>query len=148
MLQRGSGAIVNISSVQAFTPLARRVAYAASKAGVIGVTKALAVEWAPAVRVNAVAPGYVATQMVEELVQAGRVNAEAIAAMRNVCLRFMQFLPKFYSRGVALKQARMKALSNSGWPASIALLAAASRAVPSASAAASVFPACLAECCM
>jgi NAD(P)-dependent dehydrogenase (short-subunit alcohol dehydrogenase family) len=80
MLQRGSGAIVNISSVQAFTPLARRVAYAASKAGVIGVTKALAVEWAPAVRVNAVAPGYVATQMVEELVQAGRVNAEAIAA--------------------------------------------------------------------
>jgi NAD(P)-dependent dehydrogenase (short-subunit alcohol dehydrogenase family) len=80
MLQRGSGAIVNISSVQAFTPLARRVAYAASKAGVIGVTKALAVEWAPAVRVNAVAPGYVATQMVEALVQAGRVNAEAIAA--------------------------------------------------------------------
>jgi NAD(P)-dependent dehydrogenase (short-subunit alcohol dehydrogenase family) len=80
MLARGSGAIVNISSVQAFTPLARRVAYAASKAAVIGVTKALAVEWAPAVRVNAVAPGYVATQMVAELVEAGRVNADAIAA--------------------------------------------------------------------
>jgi NAD(P)-dependent dehydrogenase (short-subunit alcohol dehydrogenase family) len=80
MLARGAGAIVNISSIQAFTPLARRVAYAASKAGVIGVTKALAVEWAPAVRVNAVAPGYVATQMVEELVLSGRVNAEAIAA--------------------------------------------------------------------
>jgi NAD(P)-dependent dehydrogenase (short-subunit alcohol dehydrogenase family) len=80
MLARGSGAIVNISSVQAFAPLARRVAYAASKAGVIGVTKALAVEWAPAVRVNAVAPGYVATQMVEELVLAGRVDADAVAA--------------------------------------------------------------------
>ena len=80
MLVRGSGSIVNLSSVQAFTPLARRVAYAASKAGVIGVTKALAVEWAPRVRVNAVAPGYVATQMVEELVQAGRVNADAVAA--------------------------------------------------------------------
>jgi NAD(P)-dependent dehydrogenase (short-subunit alcohol dehydrogenase family) len=80
MLARGSGAIVNLSSIQAFTPLARRAAYAASKAGVIGVTKALAVEWAPAVRVNAVAPGYVATQMVAELVQAGRVNADAIAA--------------------------------------------------------------------
>jgi NAD(P)-dependent dehydrogenase (short-subunit alcohol dehydrogenase family) len=80
MLARGSGAIVNLSSVQAFTPLARRVAYAASKAGVIGVTKALAVEWAPTVRVNAVAPGYVATQMVAELVEAGRVNADAIAA--------------------------------------------------------------------
>ena len=80
MLERGSGAIVNVSSIQAFTPLARRVAYAASKAGVVGLTKALAVEWAPAVRVNAVAPGYVATQMVEELVQAGRVSADAIAA--------------------------------------------------------------------
>jgi NAD(P)-dependent dehydrogenase (short-subunit alcohol dehydrogenase family) len=80
MLARGSGAIVNLSSIQAFTPLARRVAYAASKAGVIGITKALAVEWAPAVRVNAVAPGYVATQMVDELVQAGRVDADAIAA--------------------------------------------------------------------
>lgn len=80
MLARGSGAIVNISSVQAFTPLARRVAYAAAKAGVVGVTKALAVEWAPTVRVNAVAPGYVATQMVEELVRAGRVNAAAVAA--------------------------------------------------------------------
>jgi NAD(P)-dependent dehydrogenase (short-subunit alcohol dehydrogenase family) len=79
MLARGSGAIVNISSIQAFTPLARRVAYAASKAGVVGVTKALAVEWAPRVRVNAVAPGYVATQMVEDLVKAGRVNADAIA---------------------------------------------------------------------
>lgn len=79
MLARGSGAIVNISSIQAFTPLARRVAYVASKAGVVGVTKALAVEWAPAVRVNAVAPGYVATQMVDELVQSGRVNADAIA---------------------------------------------------------------------
>jgi NAD(P)-dependent dehydrogenase (short-subunit alcohol dehydrogenase family) len=80
MLARGSGSIVNLSSIQAFTPLARRVAYAASKAGVIGITKALAVEWAPEVRVNAVAPGYVATQMVAELVQAGRVDADAIAA--------------------------------------------------------------------
>ncbi len=80
MLERGSGAIVNISSIQAFTPLARRVAYAASKAGVVGLTKSLAAEWAPTVRVNAVAPGYVATQMVEELVQSGRVNADAVAA--------------------------------------------------------------------
>lgn len=80
MLGRGSGSIVNVASVQAFAPLARRVAYAAAKAGVVGVTKALAAEWAPAVRVNAVAPGYVATAMVEELVQAGRVNADAVAA--------------------------------------------------------------------
>ena len=79
MLPRGSGAIVNISSVQAFTPLARWVAYASAKAGVVGLTKSLAAEWAPTVRVNAVAPGYVTTAMVEELVSAGRVNPDAVA---------------------------------------------------------------------
>ena len=80
MLARGSGSIVNIASIQAFTPLAQRVAYAASKAGVVGLTKALAAEWAPTVRVNAVAPGYVATKMVEELVESGRINADAVVA--------------------------------------------------------------------
>jgi NAD(P)-dependent dehydrogenase (short-subunit alcohol dehydrogenase family) len=80
MLPRGSGSIVNISSVQAFTPLARRVAYAAAKAGVVGITRALAAEWAPDVRVNAVAPGYVETAMVQELVAAGRVNPDAVNA--------------------------------------------------------------------
>jgi NAD(P)-dependent dehydrogenase (short-subunit alcohol dehydrogenase family) len=80
MLGRGSGAIVNIASVQAFTPLARRVAYATAKAGVVGMTKSLAAEWAPTVRVNAVAPGYVATPMVEELVRAGRVDPAAVVA--------------------------------------------------------------------
>lgn len=80
MLARGSGSIVNIASIQAFTPLAQRVAYAASKAGVVGLTKSLAAEWAPAVRVNAVAPGYVATKMVVDLVEAGRISADAVAA--------------------------------------------------------------------
>jgi len=79
MLGRGAGSIVNISSVQAFTPLARRVAYAAAKAGVVGLTRSLAAEWAPAVRVNAVAPGYVETAMVRGLVEAGRVDPEAVA---------------------------------------------------------------------
>ena len=80
MLGRGSGSIVNIASVQAFAPLARRVAYAAAKAGVVGLTKSLASEWAPTLRVNAVAPGYVATAMVADLVKAGRVDADAVAA--------------------------------------------------------------------
>jgi 3-oxoacyl-[acyl-carrier protein] reductase len=79
MLARGSGSIVNIASVQAFTPLARRVAYATAKAGVVGMTKSLAAEWAPAVRVNAIAPGYVATPMIEELVREGHVDREAVA---------------------------------------------------------------------
>jgi NAD(P)-dependent dehydrogenase (short-subunit alcohol dehydrogenase family) len=80
MLAHGSGSIVNVSSIQAFTPLARRVAYATAKAGVVGMTRALAAEWAPTVRVNAVAPGYVETRMVEELVRAGRLDAGAVAA--------------------------------------------------------------------
>jgi NAD(P)-dependent dehydrogenase (short-subunit alcohol dehydrogenase family) len=80
MLARGAGSIVSIASIQAFTPLARRVAYAAAKSGVVGMTRSLAAEWAPVVRVNAVAPGYVATPMVEELVRARRVDPEAVAA--------------------------------------------------------------------
>lgn len=80
MLTQRAGVIVNISSVQAFTPLARRVAYATAKAGVVGMTKSLAAEWAPTIRVNAVAPGYVATPMVQELVRAGRLNPDAVAA--------------------------------------------------------------------
>ena len=78
MLKRGGGAIVTISSLQAFAPLARRVAYAAAKGGVVAMTRSLAAEWAPAVRVNSVAPGYVATPMVRELVEQGRVDPAAI----------------------------------------------------------------------
>lgn len=78
MVKRGAGAIVTISSLQAFAPLARRVAYAAAKGGVVAMTRSLAAEWAPYVRVNCVAPGYVATSMVQELVAQGRVDPEAV----------------------------------------------------------------------
>lgn len=78
MVKRGAGAIVTISSLQAFAPLARRVAYAAAKGGVVAMTRSLAAEWAPYVRVNCVAPGYVATSMVRELVAQGRVDPEAV----------------------------------------------------------------------
>jgi NAD(P)-dependent dehydrogenase (short-subunit alcohol dehydrogenase family) len=80
MLARQGGSIVNVASLQAFAPLARRVAYAAAKGGVVALTKSLAAEWAPHVRVNAVAPAYVATPMVEALVREGRVDPSAIRA--------------------------------------------------------------------
>jgi 3-oxoacyl-[acyl-carrier protein] reductase len=62
------GKIVNIASIQAFHPSFGVAAYAASKAALIGLTRATAIELGPAgVNVNAVAPGYVRTEALESL---------------------------------------------------------------------------------
>ncbi|HEY2847793.1 MAG TPA: 2-dehydro-3-deoxy-D-gluconate 5-dehydrogenase KduD [Pyrinomonadaceae bacterium] len=62
MIERGSGKIVNIASLLSFQGGITVPAYTASKAGVAGITKALANEWAKFnVNVNAIAPGYIAT---------------------------------------------------------------------------------------
>ncbi|TWH04713.1 2-deoxy-D-gluconate 3-dehydrogenase [Nocardioides sp. J9] len=62
MVERGSGKVVSIASLLSFQGGIRVPAYAASKHAVAGITKALANEWAPAgVQVNAIAPGYMAT---------------------------------------------------------------------------------------
>jgi 3-oxoacyl-[acyl-carrier protein] reductase len=64
MLHQKSGAIVNISSIWGIEGGSCEVAYSASKAGLIGFTKALARELEPSnIRVNAIAPGAVATDM-------------------------------------------------------------------------------------
>jgi NAD(P)-dependent dehydrogenase (short-subunit alcohol dehydrogenase family) len=64
MLDAGSGAIVNVSSVAGLQGVADRTAYNASKHGLIGLTRTLATEWgARGVRVNAVCPGWVKTEM-------------------------------------------------------------------------------------
>jgi len=68
MSRAGWGRIVNIASGQAVRPTAGQAAYAASKAGLIALTKATAVEYAGSgVTVNAVAPGMVDTPMTREL---------------------------------------------------------------------------------
>lgn len=60
----GSGSIVSISSIHAFATQPARTAYAAAKAGLIGLTKALALELGPrGVRVNAILPGYIRTEI-------------------------------------------------------------------------------------
>lgn len=64
MLAAGGGSIVNVASVAGLQGVAERSAYNASKHGLVGLTRTLAVEWgARGVRVNAVAPGWVKTEM-------------------------------------------------------------------------------------
>ena len=56
-LARQGGAVVNIADIYGFFPLREHLAYSVAKAALVAATRALAVELAPAVRVNAVAPG-------------------------------------------------------------------------------------------
>lgn len=76
MLKRRYGRIVNLSSVVGLRGNAGQVNYAASKAGVIGMTKAMAKELASrGVTVNAVAPGFIETDMTAAMTDAARTAA-------------------------------------------------------------------------
>lgn len=81
MVPRGRGAIVNIASVTGMGGFPGRTAYGPSKAGVINLTETLAVEWGKlGVRVNAVSPGYVGTDMVQKMIDGGAFTPDAVIA--------------------------------------------------------------------
>jgi len=80
MLAHGGGAIVNTASSAGITGIANVALYTASKHGIVGLTKAVALELARSnVRVNAVAPGPVDTGLLHRMVE-GHIGLDAIAA--------------------------------------------------------------------
>jgi glucose 1-dehydrogenase len=75
LLKAGSGAVVNISSVHAIQTSANIAAYAASKGGLLALTRAMAIEFAPDnIRVNAILPGAVDTPMLRAGLGRGHVG--------------------------------------------------------------------------
>jgi NAD(P)-dependent dehydrogenase (short-subunit alcohol dehydrogenase family) len=80
MLEAGHGSIVNVASILGATVgMPWRAPYASSKAGVVGLTRTLAVEWADrGVRVNALLPGPVRTSMVATAIAQGAVDEQQV----------------------------------------------------------------------
>jgi len=79
LLERQGGAIVNTASIWSFFGGGLVPAYTASKGGVAQLTKALAVAWAPNIRVNAIAPGWIETELTKAA-QVDPARSEAIVA--------------------------------------------------------------------
>ncbi len=79
LLDQSGGCIVNTASIWSFFGGGLTPAYTASKGGVAQLTKALAVAWAPNIRVNAIAPGWIETELTRAA-QADKARSGAIVA--------------------------------------------------------------------
>jgi NAD(P)-dependent dehydrogenase (short-subunit alcohol dehydrogenase family) len=90
MARRGGGAIVNTSSVLGLSTLPNCGAYTASKAGILGLTRSMALEWGPlAIRVNCILPGSTDTDMMwiglrSDEIPAERRRVEAVTPLGRV----------------------------------------------------------------
>jgi len=79
MIQRGYGKIIMMGSMQAHSGAPERAAYIASKTGLVGLTRALGIEWAKyGINVNILSPGYFRTEMIEYQIKIGQLNLKAI----------------------------------------------------------------------
>ena len=80
MLQSGTGVVINVSSVQAFISQERVAAYTTSKTAVLGLTRSIAVDYAPNIRCVAVCPGTIDTPMLHEAIQ---LSADPAAVLQE-----------------------------------------------------------------
>jgi NAD(P)-dependent dehydrogenase (short-subunit alcohol dehydrogenase family) len=80
MLAAGSGSVVNVASIAGLRGVSHRAAYNASKHGLVGLTSTLAAEWGGrGVRVNAVCPGWIRTEMdAEDQASGGYTDADIV----------------------------------------------------------------------
>ncbi|MGV1050335.1 MAG: SDR family NAD(P)-dependent oxidoreductase [Solirubrobacterales bacterium] len=81
MREAGRGAIVNVSSLHGFVTLEGFFPYAAAKSGLLGLTRSLALDYGPEIRVNCVAPGFVRTRLVQESIDRAEDRGAAERAM-------------------------------------------------------------------
>jgi NAD(P)-dependent dehydrogenase (short-subunit alcohol dehydrogenase family) len=82
LVESDTAAIVSISSVAAKVGIPKRLSYSAAKAGIEGLTRVLAVEWAPTgIRVNAVAPGYTMTKRMEGTIASGLLDESQVTRL-------------------------------------------------------------------
>jgi 3-oxoacyl-[acyl-carrier protein] reductase len=90
VMQNEGGVIINISSIAGIYPSPGLAFYGIAKAGLISLTKTLAVELAPKIRVNAVAPGVVKTKMGESLINVLNLNEEEFAKKNTLLGRIVE----------------------------------------------------------